>query len=143
MQPHTLIFDWDNTLVDTWPVIHAALNNTFSELDMPHWSLETLKARVVHLTDRDYLADRMFGPDKDRARHVFAREFERVHLAELTPMPGAGALLARLAASGRLAGDRVQQIRTSGAERGGRTRLATAFLQHHRRGRGRSRQAGA
>ena len=43
----------------------------------------------------------MFGADKDRAKHVFAREFERVHLTELTPMPGAGALLARLAASGR------------------------------------------
>ena len=26
--PRAAIFDWDNTLVDTWPVIHESMNAT-------------------------------------------------------------------------------------------------------------------
>ena len=30
--PQAALFDWDNTLVDTWPVIHEAMNTTLSAM---------------------------------------------------------------------------------------------------------------
>ena len=29
--PRVVLFDWDGTLVDNWPVIHGALNDTLAE----------------------------------------------------------------------------------------------------------------
>jgi phosphoglycolate phosphatase len=33
--PKAVIFDWDNTLVDSWPVIHHALNETLEAYGKP------------------------------------------------------------------------------------------------------------
>ena len=46
-RPDAIIFDWDNTLVDTWPVIHAALFETFTAMGHVPWTLEETKARVA------------------------------------------------------------------------------------------------
>jgi phosphoglycolate phosphatase len=32
--PRAILFDWDNTLVDTWPTILDALNTTFEAFHM-------------------------------------------------------------------------------------------------------------
>jgi phosphoglycolate phosphatase len=45
-KPRAVIFDWDNTLVNTWPIIHDALNKTFAEHSLPLWEFEKTKARV-------------------------------------------------------------------------------------------------
>tara|TARA_R100001086_G_scaffold137349_1_gene71705 strand:- start:1375 stop:1527 length:153 start_codon:yes stop_codon:yes gene_type:complete len=38
--PRAVVFDWDNTLVDTWPIIHDALNHTFRAWGLREWTLE-------------------------------------------------------------------------------------------------------
>lgn len=51
-KPKAIIFDWDNTLVDTWPLIKTAINNTMSKMGRDHWSLEKVK-NTVHKSMRD------------------------------------------------------------------------------------------
>jgi phosphoglycolate phosphatase len=29
--PRAILFDWDNTLVDTWPLIHTAMNGRWKK----------------------------------------------------------------------------------------------------------------
>ena len=45
-QPTVLLFDWDNTLVDGWTGITAALNAAFAAFDKPLWTTEDTKNRV-------------------------------------------------------------------------------------------------
>ena len=45
-RPDAIIFDWDNTLVDTWFLIHEGLNYTLKEFGLDPWSLEETKART-------------------------------------------------------------------------------------------------
>ena len=45
-RPAALLFDWDNTLADTWPAIHHALAVTFRAMDREPWTLEETRARV-------------------------------------------------------------------------------------------------
>ena len=48
IKPDAVLFDWDNTLVDSWPIIHAALNDTFDTFDKKRWSLSETKRKVKH-----------------------------------------------------------------------------------------------
>ena len=53
-KPTVLLFDWDNTLVDGWAGISAALNAAFVAFDKPLWTVEDTKNRVrVALKETD------------------------------------------------------------------------------------------
>jgi phosphoglycolate phosphatase len=97
-RPTAVLFDWDNTLVDSWAVIHAALNETFSAMGHPSWTREETEARV-----RGSLRDTfpsMFGDRWQEAERIFYEAFARMHLEQLTPLPGAAELLHELASAG-------------------------------------------
>ena len=90
-RPRAIVFDWDNTLVDTFPTIHAALNAAQSAMGVELWTLEEAHQRV-----RQSLRDvfpTMFGERWEEAREIFYRAFEEVHLRELRALPGAEDLL--------------------------------------------------
>ena len=38
-RPRAILFDWDNTLVDSWTTIHEALNAVMAAMEKPLWSL--------------------------------------------------------------------------------------------------------
>jgi phosphoglycolate phosphatase len=98
MRPAAVLFDWDNTLVDSWAVIHAALNECFTAMDQPLWTREETEARV-----RGSLRDTfpgMFGARWQEAEKVFYDAFGRIHLEQLTPLPGAADLLHELGDAG-------------------------------------------
>ena len=89
--PSTLLYDWDNTLVDGWAGIAAALNAVFAAFAMPAWSVADTRARVrVSLRDSFPV---MFGADWERARDIFYATLEARHLHHVTPMPGAAEAL--------------------------------------------------
>ena len=93
-----VVFDWDGTLVDNWPVIHEALALTRESFGLPPWSFaETL--RRISGSGRESFP-KMFGADWRRASDMFYAAFEARHLEALTLLPGAGACLDRLEAAG-------------------------------------------
>jgi phosphoglycolate phosphatase len=87
-----LLYDWDNTLVDGWAGIAAALNAVFAAFAMPLWSVADTRARVrVSLRDSFPV---MFGAEWERARDIFYGALEDQHLHHVAPMPGAAGALA-------------------------------------------------
>jgi phosphoglycolate phosphatase len=92
MPPAVLLYDWDNTLVDGWAGITAALNAVFGAFAMPAWSAADTRARVrVSLRDSFPL---MFGAEWECARDIFYAALEEQHLRHVAPMPGAADALA-------------------------------------------------
>ena len=64
--PKALLFDWDNTLVDTWSVIHHALAVTFEAFGRTPWTLEETRQRV-RASARDAFPE-LFGEDAMRLK---------------------------------------------------------------------------
>jgi phosphoglycolate phosphatase len=98
MTPRAFIFDWDNTLVDSWDAIHHALVVTFEAMGHAPWSLDETKARV-RLSLRDAFPA-IFGARWDEARKLYLDTFTATHLERIAPAQGAEALLAELAERG-------------------------------------------
>ena len=96
MRPAILLYDWDNTLVDGWAGIAAALNAVFDAFAMPAWSVADTRARV-RVSLRDSFPP-MFGAEWERARDIFYAALEAQHLHHVTPMAGAAEALAAGAA---------------------------------------------
>lgn len=96
-KPRALIFDWDNTLVDTWPTIHEALRQTFETMGVEPWTFEQTRQRVRRSMRESF--PELFGDRWTKARDVFYEAYERVHLTSLTPLAGAAEGLAVLAES--------------------------------------------
>ena len=92
MCPTILLYDWDNTLVDGWAGITAALNVVFARFQLPLWSVDDARARV-RLSFRESFPA-LFGTDWEQARDVFLAELRARHLQHVTPMPGAAEVLA-------------------------------------------------
>jgi phosphoglycolate phosphatase len=97
-RPLTVLFDWDNTLVDSWAAIHHALRETFQAMGRTPWSLAETKANV-RKSAREAFPE-LFGARAEEAAEVFYAAFERDHLAALTPLAGARELIEGLAAAG-------------------------------------------
>ena len=85
-RPSVLLYDWDNTLVDGWAGITAALNATFTAFDRPLWTVDDTRNRVrVSLRDSFPV---MFGDRWEEARDIFYETLTHKHLDHVTPMPG-------------------------------------------------------
>jgi phosphoglycolate phosphatase len=96
--PRALIFDWDNTLVDSWDTIHHALAATFTAMGREPWTLAETKIRVRHALKDSF--PKLFGERWEEARKLYLDTFTSIHLERLKPVAGAGELLAALAARG-------------------------------------------
>lgn len=97
-RPQAVLFDWDNTLVDCWGVIHRALSDAFVAMGQRPWTFDEAKLRVRRSL-RDSFPE-LFGDRWTEAREVFYSSYHANHLAHLVPLPGAEALLESLAAGG-------------------------------------------
>lgn len=97
-RPAAVLFDWDNTLVDSWAVLHACVNQTMAAMGHDPWDLETVR-RNVRASLRDSFP-KLFGERWEEARAEYYRAFEAVHLERLTPLPGALELVRDLHAAG-------------------------------------------
>ncbi len=86
-KPRAILFDWDNTLVNTWPVIHEALKNTFEAYGMQPWTLDEVKQRVAR-SMRDAFPD-LFGERWEAAGKFYQEQYRDIHLVKLEPLPGA------------------------------------------------------
>jgi len=96
--PHALVFDWDNTLVDSWGTIHEALVLTFAAMGHEPWTLDETKARVRHSLRDAFPA--LFGARWDEARKLYLDHFTSIHLERLAPIAGGVELLIEAKAAG-------------------------------------------
>jgi phosphoglycolate phosphatase len=94
MRPRALLFDWDNTLVDSWPTIHEALNTTLAAMGHAPWTLDESKERV-RLSLRDSFPT-LFKERWEEARQLYLDAFRAVHLDRLRALPGVVELLDHL-----------------------------------------------
>ena len=97
-KPDAILFDWDNTLVDTWPVIHAALAECFTAMGHPVWSMETVKTEVKQSL-RDAFPQ-LFGDRWQEAGDHYQRAYRSRNLRDLAALPDAELLLIALAKTG-------------------------------------------
>ncbi len=93
--PTAILFDWDNTLVDTMPLIHRSMNAALQVAGKPLWSEAETRVNV-HRSARDSFPA-FFGENWPVASQAYYATFEAEHLAALTAMPGALELLDCLA----------------------------------------------
>lgn len=96
--PRAVIFDWDNTLVDTWPIIHEALHHTFAAMGHVPWTLEEVMLRVGK-SARDAFPP-LFGGEWEKAVALYQGHYRDIHLSHLKALPGAEEVLLRLRARG-------------------------------------------
>ena len=85
-KPKAVLFDWDNTLVNTWPVIHEALNKTFTELGHEPWPMDLVKQRVAR-SMRDSFPT-IFGENWQAAGEKYQGHFRAIHLERLEALEG-------------------------------------------------------
>lgn len=97
-RPRAVLFDWDNTLIDSWPAIHDAQNHAMRTFGLEPWTLEETRRRVRGSMRDSY--PELFGSRWRDAGDVFYARFAERHLDTLTPLTGALELLEHLAASG-------------------------------------------
>ncbi len=97
-RPRAILFDWDNTLVDSWATIHQALNDCMAAMAKPPWSLAETRERV-RLSLREAFPA-IFGERWEEAQRVYLDRFRAIHLERLTLLPGRAELVARLAGEG-------------------------------------------
>jgi len=90
-RPSVLLWDWDNTLVDGWPGITAAMNAAFVAFAMAPWSVEEVRQRA-RVSVRDAFPA-LFGDQWQRAREIFFAALAEQHLDHVRPMAGAAEAL--------------------------------------------------
>ncbi len=91
-RPSVLLYDWDNTLVDAWAGLTAALNDTFAAFGLPVWTVEDARRRVRVAMRESFPV--LFGADRwEKAREHFLAAMAAGHLHHLAPLDGAAAAL--------------------------------------------------
>ena len=95
--PKAILFDWDNTLVDTWPVIHDAMNVTLKYMGCDGWDMVETRKRVRRALRETF--PELFGTRWQEARDVFYERFHKIHLERLEIIDGAQELIKLLAKS--------------------------------------------
>mgnify|MGYP000700457673 CR=1 FL=1 len=93
-KPRAILFYWDNTLVNTWPMIHTALNMTLRHMGHPEWTYERVRGEVKK-SMRDSFPE-MFGDRWKEAADMYQQSYRSLHLEKLQPLPGAANMLAAI-----------------------------------------------
>ena len=86
-----MVFDWDGTLADTYPIINAAYAYTFEKMRLPVMSVEEIKEVTSSKQNKDIFAY-IFGARSQEAKEAYYEYIEKNHCA-LKAMPYAKELL--------------------------------------------------
>ena len=97
-RPKAILFDWDNTLVDTWPCIGRATNITLEAMGHKPWTDAEVRARVAGSL-RDTFP-KIYGDQWEKARDIYYKAFAEVHLEMLVAASYAAEMLRESAVAG-------------------------------------------
>lgn len=84
-RPKAVLFDWDNTIVDTWLLLHQGMCNVFEKRGREPWSLQQTKD-LFHESIRDAFP-KHFPDDWEDAINDFHSYSKENHLRDLTLLP--------------------------------------------------------
>jgi phosphoglycolate phosphatase len=92
--PKAVIFDWDNTLVDTWPLIQNAIDETMIKMGKEPWGLQKVKSNVRNSMRESFPA--IFGENWEKAGEIYRNNYHSNNL-NIQFLPDALALVNKLA----------------------------------------------
>lgn len=93
--PPAVLFDWDNTLIDTLPLIRDANNDIRARFGLPLWSLDETHASTQHVGREGLKVT--YGDRWQEAESLFYSYIRTHHLDGLRLLAGAEALVTWLA----------------------------------------------
>ncbi len=93
-KPKAIIFDWDNTLVDTWPLIQYSIDKTMSEMGREAWGLEKVRDNV-HKSMRESFPI-IFGNDWEEAGKIYKNNYRSIQLERIRFLPHALELIKKI-----------------------------------------------
>ncbi len=99
-KPKGIIFDWDNTLADTWPLIQAAIDSTMIAMNQKPWGLERVRDNV-HKSMRESFPE-IFGENWVEAGEIYKKTYRSINLEKISLLPNALELINFLDAQGIL-----------------------------------------
>lgn len=97
-KPSAIIFDWDNTLIDTFPLLWAAHNKVREAMNVPAWSEDEARHNI-RLAAKDAFP-KWYGDRAGEAMKVYDTHVRAHHLAQMEILDGAVELLTYLHALG-------------------------------------------
>ncbi|MDR2901998.1 MAG: HAD family hydrolase [Lactobacillales bacterium] len=86
-----ILWDWDNTLVDTFGAIFAAQNDMCAFYNLPKWTLE--ESRIAMSTSGRNLIKDIVGIERAKEARAYYLERYAAHAGEIKPLPGAADIL--------------------------------------------------
>ncbi|MDG2243763.1 MAG: HAD hydrolase-like protein [Rhodospirillaceae bacterium] len=93
-KPEAVLFDWDGTLVDSHPVLAAAMNHTLEFYGRAPWTYEEWQA-WLGLSARDAFP-KEFGDDWEDAQKIYLDAYGKLHLEKIQLLEGATELITML-----------------------------------------------
>lgn len=98
-KPRAIIFDWDDTLVDSWRIIHAALNTTLTAMGAAAWSEDEARQRIG--PPARVLFTGLFGEDKwQEADRIYIDAYRKAIAGNIRAHDHAEDILKELAGNG-------------------------------------------
>lgn len=95
MHPKAVLFDWDNTLVDTWPIVRDALNHTLVTFGLKPYSDEEFLKRPQ--TSHRQTFPQLFGDQWEQAEKLYYTLYKMVQEQYLRGFPGSDDFIRHLA----------------------------------------------
>lgn len=86
-KPKAIIFDWDNTLADTWPLIQMAIDKTMVLMGKEPWGLEKVRDNI-HKSMRESFPE-IFGDEWEKAGVIYKNAYRDIHLEKIELLEGA------------------------------------------------------
>lgn len=96
-KPEAILFDWDNTLVNTWPLIHRALNIAQTHFGLRPWALEEVQAKAKKSMRESF--GELFGEHAKEAGEIYQKSYRDMH-QDIPPIEGAKETLQRVKEAG-------------------------------------------
>jgi len=89
--PKAILFDWDNTLVDTWRVAYESMNMALETLGYKTITIQEFWTKP-HLSLKDSSRE-LFGDFFEEGERIFYESVKKLHLKTLATLQGAESLL--------------------------------------------------
>lgn len=89
-KPKAILLDWDNTIADSWVIIHKSLEKTFIKFGMEPWSYADVLAgrgNIHHSMRASFPA--IFGDKWEEASKEYMGAFLDCHLQQIKLLPDA------------------------------------------------------